>query len=78
MAEVYCGLELALEVKVILMETLEKMMMKILVPPENMLVLFSVNLHVVCDILLPLMSYSALIFSLHLVVVLSSLLLART
>ena len=46
MVEVYCGLELALEVKVILMETLGKMMMKILLPPENMPVFFSGNVHV--------------------------------
>ena len=72
MVEVYCGLELALEVKVILMETLGKMMMKILVPLENMLVFFSGNVHGWCDILMPFL-FSALIISLPRLVVLNYL-----
>ena len=77
MVEVYCGLELALEVKVILMETLGKMMMKILVPLENMLVFFSANVHGWCDILMPFL-FSALIISLPLLVVLNYLPHAQT
>ena len=77
MVEVYCGLERALEVKVILMENLGKMMMKILVPPENMPVFFSGNAHGWCDILLPFLFF-ALIFSLPLLVVLNYPPLAQT
>ena len=77
MVEVYCGLELALEVKVILVETLGKMMMKILVPLENMPVFFSGNVHGWCDILMPFLFF-ALIISLPLLVVLNYLPQAQT
>ena len=77
MVEVYCGLELALELKVILMETLGKMMKKFLWPSENMLVFFSGNVHGLCDILLPFL-FSALIFFLPLLIALNYPPLAQT